>query len=95
MRKLKLFPRTYLFTITLISTIILISHILIYLLLPTFYVNKKKEEVKNIGQTLVNKINGKDEQEISKIVKGYADKYDLYILMTIGNKNNPLQFFCF
>lgn len=91
MRKLKLFPRTYLFTITLISTIILISHILIYLLLPTFYVNKKKEEVKNIGQTLVNKINGKDEQEISKIVKGYADKYDLYILMTIGNKTSTFQ----
>lgn len=91
MRKLKLFPRTYLFTITLISMIILISHILIYLLLPTFYTNKKKEEAKNIGQTLANEISAKDEQEINKIVKSYADKYDLYILMNIGDKTRTFQ----
>lgn len=91
MRKLKLFPKTYLFTMILISMIIVISHVLIYLLLPTFYTNRKKDEVRNIGQTLVNEINGKGEEEASRIVKSYVDKYDLYILMTIGDKEKVFQ----
>ena len=41
MKKLKLFQKTYLFTMALMGVMIIISHTLLYMLLPTFYINKK------------------------------------------------------
>lgn len=79
MRKLKLFPKTYLFTMILISIIILICHILIYILLPTIYIDRKQAEVEKIGKDLVAEISGKDEEEINKTIKSYVNTYSIYI----------------
>lgn len=91
MRKLKLFPKTYLFTMILISIIILICHILIYILLPKFYINKKHVEVEKISEALVAEISGKDEEEINKIIKDYVNTYSTCIYMNIRGENKLFQ----
>ena len=48
MNKLKLFSKTYIFTMGIISLIILISNVLIYLALPKVYVNNKQKEADKI-----------------------------------------------
>lgn len=91
MRKLKLFPKTYLFTMILISIIILICHILIYILLPTIYIDRKQAEVEKIGKDLVEEISGKDEEEINKTIKSYVNTYSIYIYMNIRGENKLFQ----
>lgn len=91
MRKLKLFPKTYLFTMILISIIILICHILIYILLPTIYIDRKQAEVEKIGKDLVAEISGKDEEEINKTIKSYVNTYSIYIYMNIRGENKLFQ----
>ena len=44
MKKLKLFSKTYIFTMALITMIILVSHTLIYLGLPSVYISNKQNE---------------------------------------------------
>ncbi|WP_066874520.1 sensor histidine kinase [Clostridium mediterraneense] len=91
MRKLKLFTKTYLFTMILISIIILICHILIYMLLPISYTNRKQAEVKEISEALVAEISGKDEEEINNIIKDYVHVYRVYIYMNIRGENKLFQ----
>ena len=91
MRKLKLFTKAYLFTMILISIIILICHILIYMLLPISYTNRKQAEVKEISEALVAEISGKDEEEINNIIKDYVHVYRVYIYMNIRGENKLFQ----
>ena len=47
MRKLKLFPKTFLYTFSLMIVIVAVSHLLIYILLPTVYNYRKRNELEN------------------------------------------------
>ena len=47
MRKLKLFPKTFLYTFSLMIVIVAVSHLLIYILLPTVYNIRKRNELEN------------------------------------------------
>ena len=42
MKRLKIFPKTFLYTLGLMLIIVLLSHALIYLLIPRAYHYKKK-----------------------------------------------------
>ena len=53
MKKLKLFQKTYLFTMALMGVMIIISHTLLYMLLPTFYINKKQQDLSDISTQLI------------------------------------------
>ena len=57
MSKLKLFSKTYIFTMVIISIIILISNGLIYLALPKVYVNNKQKEADKIIKDLIEQVN--------------------------------------
>lgn len=91
MKKLKLFPKTYLFTMALMGMIILISHILLYLLLPQFYINKKQDTLDNITKSLTEKLEVSNEETAMNIAKEFANKYKIDISVTIGNKTNTFK----
>ena len=57
MKKLKLFSKTYIFTVGLISLIIFTSNILIYLAVPRVYLSNKEKEADIIISELTQKIN--------------------------------------
>ena len=79
MKKLKLFSKTYIFTMALISMIIIISHILIYLGLPKVYISNKEKESDNIIEDLIKEINKVDIKEILKEVLSKEDVEEKYV----------------
>lgn len=91
MRKLKLFQKTYLFTMILIGIIIIISHTLLYILLPTFYINKKQQDLDNISNQLIDKLEASDEGNSTSIAKYFSNKYNVDIKLTIGGKSYSFE----
>ena len=91
MNKLKLFSKTYIFTMGIISLIILISNVLIYLALPKVYVNNKQKEADKIIEALIEQVNKSDNEESFKIAKNFAEKYNIQVLLTIGDEKRVFQ----
>lgn len=91
MNKLKLFSKTYIFTMGIISVIILISNVLIYLALPKVYVNNKQKEADKIIEALIEQVNKSDNKESFKIAKNFAEKYNIQVLLTIGDEKRVFQ----
>ena len=92
MNKLKLFSKTYIFTMGIISLIILISNVLIYLALPKVYVNNKQKEADKIIEDLIEQVNKSDNKESFKIAKNFAEKYNIQVLLllTAGRRCAPM-----
>ena len=91
MNKLKLFSKTYIFTMGIISVIILISNVLIYLALPKVSVNNKQKEADKIIEDLIEQVNKSDNKESFKIAKNFAEKYNIQVLLTIGDEKRVFQ----
>ena len=91
MNKLKLFSKTYIFTMGIISLIILISNVLIYLALPKVYVNNKQKEADKIIEALIEQVSKSDNEESFKIAKNFAEKYNIQVLLTIGDEKRVFQ----
>ena len=91
MNKLKLFSKTYIFTMGIISLIILISSALIYLALPKVYMNNKQKEADKIIKALIEQVSKSDNEESFKIAKNFAEKYNIQVLLTIGDEKRVFQ----
>ncbi|WP_455543362.1 HAMP domain-containing sensor histidine kinase [Intestinibacter sp.] len=87
MKKLKLFQKTYLFTMILMALIIIISHTLLYMLLPTFYMNKKEQDLENISTQLIQKLEETNENDSKSIAKDFANRYNVNIKLTVQDKS--------
>lgn len=91
MKKLKLFQKTYLFTMILMGIIIIISHTLLYMLLPTFYINKKQQDLENISRQLIEKLEDSDENASKSIAKDFANRYNVNISLTIKDETSVFE----
>ena len=80
MKKMKLFQKTYLFTVGLMAIIIIISHTLLYMLLPSFYTNKKQQDLDNISYQLTEQLqnNNSNKSGKNKVYEGIKS-CDIYI----------------
>ena len=75
----------------IISLIILISNVLIYLALPKVYVNNKQKEADKIIEALIEQVSKSDNEESFKIAKNFAEKYNIQVLLTIGDEKRVFQ----
>ena len=75
MKKLKLFSKTFLYTLCLMSTIILISHILIYFLLPVVYNHHQKTNLEKDVTELLQDITEINESDRLALVADFASKW--------------------
>ena len=79
MKKMKLFQKTYLFTVGLMAIIIIISHTLLYMLLPSFYTNKKQQDLDNISYQLTEQLQNNNSNKSDEIAKKFADMHNINI----------------
>lgn len=86
MKKLKLFEKTYLFTMILMGTIIIVSHTLIYIFLPAFYVSKTKNEVNKISRELIECLEKEDKDGSINLARDFAQKYNISIDLILEDK---------
>ena len=59
MKRLKLFPKTFLVSIGLFAALIILVHALVYTLMPQFYLQQKERQAANNLSTLTNELRGK------------------------------------
>ena len=78
MKKMKLFQKTYLFTVGLMAIIIIISHTLLYMLLPSFYTNKKQQDLDNISYQLTEQLQNNNSNKSDEILLSVNGKNKVY-----------------
>ena len=91
MKKLKLFSKTYIFTVGLISLIIFTSNILIYLAVPRVYLSNKEKEADIIISELTQKINEETSEKSFELAKSFAQKYNIQVFITLGEEQRSFQ----
>ena len=91
MKKMKLFQKTYLFTVGLMAIIIIISHTLLYMLLPSFYTNKKQQDLDNISYQLTEQLQNNNSNKSDEIAKKFADMHNINILLSVNVKNKVYE----
>lgn len=72
MKNLKIFPKTFLYTFTILGSIVLIAHVLIYFLFPVFYLDDKKQELNSKANMIVESISRVNESSVESVLSVYA-----------------------
>lgn len=93
MRKLKLFPKTFLYTIGIMSILVLLVHALMYVMLPSFYLDQKREEVKEKLDELITILQATNEQQAVKIIEKYATQHNMNITLEVNGTTYRSQGF--
>lgn len=93
MKKLKLFSKTFLFTISLMGSMILISHFLISLLLPEFYIQEKEHKINNLTRNLISEIQMLEKEALITKIQNYARENNLNIILELGEESYDFQSF--
>ena len=81
MKKLKLFPKTFLYTFSLMMVIVAVSHLLIYILLPTVYNHRQKNELEADIERLCEDIENTGDADRLSLVTEFAGKWNADILV--------------
>ena len=81
MKKLKLFPKTFLYTFSLMMVIVAVSHLLIYILLPTVYNHRQKNELEADIERLCENIENMGDADRLSLVTEFAGKWNADILV--------------
>ena len=81
MKKLKLFPKTFLYTFSLMMVIVAVSHLLIYILLPTVYNHRQKNELEAAIDRLCENIENTGDADRLSLVTEFAGKWNADILV--------------
>lgn len=90
MNRLRLFPKTFIYTIGIMSIIVIMVHGLIYFLLPSFYFDQKKEEANIRSAELMTILKETDELEAIQIAEKYAILHNVNI--TFGINENTYRY---
>lgn len=81
MKKLKLFPKTFLYTFSLMMVIVAVSHLLIYILLPTVYDHRQRNELETDIKRLCDDIENTEDADRLSLVTEFAGKWNADILV--------------
>lgn len=81
MKKLKLFPKTFLYTFSLMIVIVAVSHLLVYILLPTVYNYRQRNALEADIEKLCEEIADTEDTGRLALVTDFAGKWYADILV--------------
>ena len=93
MKRLKLFPKTFLVSIGLFAALIILVHALVYTLMPQFYLQQKEREAADNLTALVAELRGKSTEEMRRISQDFAQVKNVNITLTIDGRDQYFQGF--
>lgn len=93
MKRLKLFPKTFLVSIGLFAALIILVHALVYTLMPQFYLQQKEREAADNLMALVAELRGKSTEEMRRISQEFAQMKNVNITLTIDGRDQYFQGF--
>ena len=93
MKRLKLFPKTFLVSIGLFAALIILVHALVYTLMPQFYLQQKEREAADNLMALVAELRGKSTEEMRRLSQEFAQVKNVNITLTIDGRDQYFQGF--
>lgn len=93
MKRLKLFPKTFLVSIGLFAALIILVHALVYTLMPQFYLQQKEREAADNLTALTTELRGKSTEEMRRISQEFAQVKNVNITLTIDGRDQYFQGF--
>ena len=93
MKRLKLFPKTFLVSIGLFAAVIILAHALVYTLMPQFYLQQKEREAADNLTALVAELRGKSTEEMRRISQEFAQVKNVNITLTVDGRDQYFQGF--
>ena len=93
MKRLKLFPKTFLVSIGLFTALIVLVHALVYTLMPQFYLQQKEREAADNLTALVAELRGKSTEKMRRISQEFAQVKNVNITLTIDGRDQYFQGF--
>ena len=93
MKRLKLFPKTFLVSIGLFAALIILVHALVYTLMPQFYLQQKEREAADNLTALVAELRGKSTEEMRRLSQDFAQVKNVNITLTIDGRDQYFQGF--
>ena len=93
MKRLKLFPKTFLVSIGLFAAVIILAHALVYTLMPQFYLQQKERQAANNLATLTTELRGKSAEEMRRLSQEFASMKNVNITLTIDGRDQYFQGF--
>ena len=72
MRKLKLFPKIFIYTLSILGTLVVIAHLFLYFAFPYFYLQERQQELSRKADILVESLSQVDEQGAASALQVYA-----------------------
>ena len=93
MKRLKLFPKTFLVSIGLFAALIILVHALVYTLMPQFYLQQKEREAADNLTAFMAEIHGKSTEEMRRLSQEFAQVKNVNITLTIDGRDQHFQGF--
>jgi len=93
MKRLKLFPKTFLVSIGLFAALIILVHALVYTLMPQFYLQQKEREAADNLTALMATLRGKSTEDIHRLSQEFATMNNVNITLTIDGRDQYFQGF--
>lgn len=81
MKRLKLFPKTFLYVFSLMAAISLMSHALFYFMVPIVYTNQKEAKFQDTQELLIRALKDASPDKIRNMVPRYALQYQIGIFV--------------
>ena len=93
MKRLKLFPKTFLVSIGLFAALIILVHALVYNLMPQFSLQQKEREAAENLTALTTELRGKSTEEMRRLSQEFAQMKNVNITLTIDGRDQYFQGF--
>ena len=93
MKRLKLFPKTFLVSIGLFAALIILVHALVYTLMPQFYLQQKEREAADNLTALATELHSKSTEDIRRLSQEFATMKNVNITLTTDGRNQYFQGF--
>lgn len=86
MKSMKLFPKTFLYTVTLMVLITLIGHALIYSLLPVIYISQKKSAIQESNHQMAALLTTMNSNKVEAAIEDYSQKNQAFVKLFYNSK---------
>ena len=91
MNDLKIFPKIYIQTFSVIGIIIILMHLLIFLIFPRTYLDTRKAEIYNKANEISRNMNGKELNYIEQTLDFYSNTGEIKAFIKDVNDNNEVK----
>lgn len=93
MKRLKLFPKTFLYTIAIMGIVVVLVHSLMYVMLPNFYLEQKRTELEMRADELVEQLQAETGDAVLSIAERYAILHNVNITLERNGETYRYQGF--